>query len=287
MKHLKTIYFVCSLILLGLFTSCEQDNIGTLYEKLEGVSFANTNLTSATVQPNNPTFTVDVFRGDVSGTLSGSVTMKAILPDKTELSGCTVSDYSFAAGETKTTVTVNVDPLPIGVELKVQLSIPKEAVSLDGISTTNVTVNKSYVWTSLGKGKYIDNWASGVEYEVEIQKAEGFDRYRAITPYVQTLKHDDGDWGDWIASSSAPYVEFWTVENNLVRFATFFIGVNYQADTKQPIYAYHASSFANLSPAFSKWLDAKRVQLAPYYYINNVGGWNKTQANGVIIITLP
>lgn len=287
MKHLKNIYVFFSLILIGSMLSCEQDNIGALYEEVKGVTFANTTLQNVTVQPNNPTFTVDVLRADASGTLSGPVSIKALLPNETELAGCTVSDYSFADGETKTTITVNVEPLIIGVELKVELSIPEASVSIDGVEKTTMTVNKSYVWESLGKGKYLDNWASGVEYEVEIQKAEGFDRYRVLNPYVETLKNDDGEWEDWIATSSAPYVEFWTTTDNLVTFAPFFIGINYQADAKQPIYAYHASAFQGLSPDFSKWLDAKTVQLAPYYYIDGLGGWNNTQRNGVIIITLP
>jgi hypothetical protein len=29
------------------------------------------------------------------------------------------------------------------------------------------------------------------------------------------------------------------------------------------------------------------LQLAPYYYINGVGGWNYTEYDGVIVITLP
>ena len=38
---------------------------------------------------------------------------------------------------------------------------------------------------------------------------------------------------------------------------------------------------------FSKKIDAKTYQLAPYYYINGLGGWNYTEYNGVILIALP
>ena len=37
----------------------------------------------------------------------------------------------------------------------------------------------------------------------------------------------------------------------------------------------------------TKFLDAKTIQLAPYYYIDGLGGWNYTQKNGIITITLP
>lgn len=287
MKHFNKIYFVFSVLLLGLLASCEQENIGPKYESKEGLTFVNKALNAATVDPNNTKFTVDLFRSDASVALSGPVTFKAVLPNKTELSGVTVSDYSFAVGEAKTLITVDVNPLPIGVVLDLTLTIPEELASVNGITTTNIKVNKAYIWESLGKGTFLDNWSSGVEYPVEILKADGFDRYRVLNPYVETLKNDDGEWGDWIATSSAPYIEFWTTENNLVSYSRFFLGLNYQADDKQPIYAYHPSSFANIGVTFNKWIDSKTVQLAPYFYIDGVGGWNQTQKNDQIIIKLP
>lgn len=287
MKRFKKIYFVCSLLLLGFLSSCDQENIGPKYENKEGLTFANKVLNAETVDPNNTKFTVDLYRTDGSTPLSGPVTLKAVLPNKTELAGVTVTDYSFAVGETKTLITVDVNPLPIGVVLDLTLSIPEELASVSGITTTALKVNKAYIWQSLGQGKYVDNWISGVEYPVEILKAEGFDRYRAVQPYKETMAKDDGDWGDWIDTSTVPYVEFWTTENSLVSFASFYTGLNYQADSKQKIFAHHPSAFANIGVTFNKWLNSKTVQLAPYYYIDGLGGWNQTQKNDQIIITLP
>lgn len=293
MKNLYNTYFLCSLFLLTLFVSCEQDNVTTTYKETDGITFSTSSLPKATVQPNAPEFTVDLFRGSTSGEQSGTINIKAYFPgedDKdpvTPFEGAKVSGYSFKDGESITRITINIEPLDIGKNLTIELSIDKSEVSPNGIGSTKIIANKDYNWTSLGKGKYLDNWASGVEYEVEIRKAEGYNRYRVMNPYVETLKNDDGEWEDWIATSSAPFVEFWTVDNNLVRFSTFFIGVNYQADSKQPINAYHPLSFQDLSPNFNKWIDDKTVQLAPYYYVSGLGGWNNTQINNVIIITLP
>lgn len=293
MKNIYKIYFVCSILLIGLLTSCEQDNMNTLYDEPDGVTFTNSTLTSVTVQPNEPTFEVDVLRANGSGTLSGSVDVEAFIPAAkadeadTPFEGITVTNFAFAEGETKTTITVNAEPLEIGVVIRVELSFTEVGLSLDGEGSTTVTVNKDYNWQPIGTGKFVDNWASGVEYEVEFVKAEGFDRWRALAPYDETLENDDGDWTDWIGTSTPSHVEFWTVENDLIRFSTFYLGVNYEAEMSQPIYVYHPSSFANQPVEFNKWLDDKTVQLAPYYYIDGVGGWNNTAANGVIIITLP
>lgn len=56
---------------------------------------------------------------------------------------------------------------------------------------------------------------------MEILKAEDFDRYRAVEPYAETMKNDDGEWEDWIATSMPPFIEFWTTEGSLVSFASF------------------------------------------------------------------
>ena len=138
-------------------------------------------------------------------------------------------------------------------------------------------------------GTFQDNWALGGTYSVEIQKAQGFYRYRVIDPYKEGLTNDDGAWENWIAMGTrCPYIEFWETGNDgLILFNNFALGINYQAVASQPIRAYHASSFSGTDSSFSKKVDAKTYQLAPYYYINGVGGWNNTEYDGVIVITLP
>jgi hypothetical protein len=103
------------------------------------------------------------------------------------------------------------------------------------------------------------------------------------------LTNDDGELGNWIAlGTRCPYIEFWeTGEGDLVMFNNYAIGANYQAVASQPIRAYHASSFSGLTPEFSKKVDSKTYQLAPYYYISGLGGWNYTEYDGVVVITLP
>ena len=289
MKYLNKINVLSSFLTLCLFASCNQDQEGPEYAG-EGVAFSSSTLASVVVSPNDPTYTVDIFRADASTAQTGSVSITAVLADKnkTPLDGCTVSDYSFAAGEEMTTVTVNVEPLAIGIELNVTLKIADTNIAVGGTGAASMVVSKDYNWQLLGKGTYTDNWSSGVTYDVDIYKAEDFDRYRVMDPYTESLKNDDGDWGDWISLGTVcPHVTFWTVTDGTVSFSPFSMGLNYEANNSQPIYAYPPTAFAGLSSAFNKWIDAKTIQLAPYYYIDGVGGWNNTAANGVIIITLP
>lgn len=289
MKYLNKITVLLSFLTLGLLTSCDQDQEGPEYTG-QGVTFSSGTLTSVVVSPNAPTFTVDILRTDVSTAQSGSVSLTAVLADKdkTPLAGCTVSDYSFAAGEGIATVIVNVEPLAIGIELNLTLSIADNNIAVSGTNKTSLVVSKDYNWQLLGKGTYTDNWSSGVTYEVDIYKAEGFDRYRVMDPYTESLKNDDGEWGNWISLGTVtPHVTFWNTTDGMVTFSPFAMGINYQGDNSQPIYAYPPSAFVGLPSTFNKWIDAKTVQLAPYYYIDGVGGWNNTAADEVVVITLP
>jgi hypothetical protein len=119
-------------------------------------------------------------------------------------------------------------------------------------------------------------------------KADGFDRYRIMSPYKEYLASAQGaaDWDNWIASSSPDFIEFYT-EDGIIYYDDFFIGLNYDGDKNQPIYACHPTSFKEISSEHNKWIDAKTAQFAPYYYIQDLGGWNNTQYDGVIVITLP
>lgn len=290
MKYLNKTAVLLSFLALGLLSACDQDQMGEEYTTGAGITFNCSSLPSVAVPANDPTFTVDVYRSNTQGTLTGSVSIEALQGDKnkTPLSGCTVSDYAFADGESKTTVTVNVEPLPVAVELTVTLTLSDEnSIAVGGTAKTKVIVNKDYSWVLLGTGTYTDNFAIEVTYNVEVYRAEGFDRWRVKEPYTEGIVNDDGGNGNWCDPNNVPnYVTFWNA-GDLVRFDPFSIGLNYQGDKTCPIYAYPAYYFNGIKEGYSKWVDSKTVQLAPYYYIDGVGGWDYTQYDGVVVITLP
>lgn len=270
---------------LCVFTSCEQDNEGAIYNAdNQGVSFTF-NAFELSAPANNPIVSVPVYRAVAGDALTSSITVT------TEAPGVTApSSISFAAGESQTTIDINLgDQLGVGQIVEITVKLNDADASVGGIAEATVSAYKEYVFESLGMGKFQDNWALGGTYSVEIQKAQGFDRYRVMDPYKEGLTNDDGDWQNWISMGTrCPYIEFWeTGEGDLVRFNNFALGINYEGAASQPIRAYHASSFSGTVPTFSKKLDAKTYQLAPYYYINGLGGWNYTEYNGVILIALP
>jgi len=288
--------FGMAIVAAALFTSCNKDVEGAIYngQGNAGVSFTAATLSTVEVPASNPVFEVEIVRGNTAAAATGSVTA-SLKAGSTDISGVTVSDFNFAAGENMTTVKVNIDPLEVGVQGTLTLTLSDADASVGAVKAATMKVSKAYEWESLGKGTYTDAWTTGsdnypdgVTASVEIMKAKGFDRYRIMAPYKEYLASSEGanSWGNWIASSSPAYVEFYT-EDDIIYYDDFFIGLNYEGDKSQPIYACHPSGFKDISSDHNKWLDDKTAQFAPYYYIDGVGGWNNTQYDGVIIITLP
>ena len=288
--NMKTTKYLFGLVfaVMAMLTSCNKDNEGAIYNSDNGaVSFTSTNLGSVTVLPNEPTFEVEIVRGNTSNDLSGKITSFSLFV-KSSLEGVTVSDYSFKAGENKTTVKVDVTTLAIGDVLTVNLKIDDSQVSIGGNASTTIKVNKAYNWISLGTGTFTDNFCIGdIAYNVEIQKAEGFDRWRVIAPYDESIKNDDGGNGDWLAGEAAPYIEFWLTDEGYVDYNPFFTGLNYSANSGNPIYSYSPVAFG-IDPKYNKFIDDKTIHLSPYYYIPALGGgFDKTNEDGMIVITLP
>lgn len=286
---INKILFGFAIVMAALFTSCNKDNEGAIYNNQggAGLSFTASTLSSVEVPASNPVFDVEIVRGNIVGAASGNLTATLKVGDN-ELPGVTVSGYNFADGQNSTTVSVNVSPLEVGVVGSLTLTIADADASVGAIKSATMKVSKAYEWESLGKGAFVDNFFGFVS-EPEIMKAKGYERYRVMAPCEDyRLNPDPSD--TWVASWSAPYIELW-VEDGLVFFDKYFTGQNYDGDKTCPIYVYHPSAFSDLnSPEFwqhSKFLSDKVIQLAPYYYIDGLGGWNKTQTDGMILIQLP
>ena len=286
---LNKVLFGLTIVAAALFSSCNKDNEGAIYSNQgnAGVSFTASTLATVEVPASNPVFDVEIVRGNTVGAATGNLT--ATLKAGNEvIPGATVSAFNFADGQNSTTVSVNIAPLAVGVAGTITLTIDDADASIGGVKSTTMKVSKAYEWKSLGKGYFLDNFF-GMESEPEILKAEGFDRYRVIEP-CEPYRIANADTDSWVASSSAPFIEFW-VEDGLVFWDEWFTGQNYDGDKASPIYAWHPSAFSSLNdPEFwqySKFLDEKTIQLAPYYYIDGVGGWNYTQKDGVVYIVLP
>lgn len=290
MKYINKLTLALVVLCMGLLTACNQDQEGAIYQPNNAeLSFNSSALEDVAVPAGNPVYNLEVFRGNVNATPQGkpsfSVTVKQN-GQNVELEGCTISDYQFEEGASRGYVAINVSPLAVGVNANVTVKIDDADLSAGGVQTTSFSICKEYDWVSLGMGTFTDYFTIGdVTYNVEIQKAEGFDRWRVIDPYAESIKNDDGDNGDWLDTAACPYIEFWNIGDGLVSFNPYYIGLLYQGDPSAKIYAYPATALGLTN--ISGWADEKTVLLAPYYYVPALGGGFNYATQYTARITLP
>lgn len=205
MKYIKSLFSILMVLSLCVFTSCDQENEGAIYDaNNQGLSFTF-NSFELSAPANNPVISIPVYRAVTNDAFTSSITVT------TDAQGVSApSSISFAAGEKETTIEINLgDQLGVGEIIDITIKLNEADASIGGVSETVVSAYKEYVFESLGMGTFQDNWALGGTYSVEIQKAQGFDRYRVIDPYKEGLTNDDGDWQNWIAMGTrCPYIEF-------------------------------------------------------------------------------
>ena len=113
---LNKVLFGLTVVAAALFSSCNKDNEGAIYNKQgnAGVSFTASTLATVEVPASNPVFDVEVVRGNTVGAATGNLTVTLKAGDEV-IPGATVSAFNFADGQNSTTVSVNIAPLAVGV----------------------------------------------------------------------------------------------------------------------------------------------------------------------------
>ena len=272
-----------------MLSSCNQDQEGPRYTSENvGLSFTFDSF-EMSAPATDPVLSVSVYRSNSDAEYTAPVTVAVEDKKGNPVEGVTAdSSVSFAAGSNEGILKVNLgDRLAVGQVVIITVALNKEDVSVGGVAKTKITAFKEYVFKSLGTGKFVDNWASGVVYDVEIQKAEGFNRYRVIDPYKESL--GSFEIPSWVAiNTRCPYIEFWEVGDGLLMFKPFATGLNYEGSGSQAILAVHPSQLGEKVVQFNKRLDEKTFQLAPYYFVEALGGgFAMHTMDEVILIQLP
>ena len=153
--------------------------------------------------------------------------------------------------------------------------------------------------------KIRQEWKAETQVEIqECDQKEGV--YRVAKPY---LAYDgdnyfdmSGKMDDWLeltvhkAGDKIGDVE--VTKDNLVTYPIYSTGAIHPNYTDDVLVLVHPSSFTSLSgnennfthnyvAEFKEDGSIGRIQLAPFYYMMNYGGWNKSQEDGMIEIYFP
>ena len=301
MKSIK--YLVWSLILVagGVFTACTEDGTYQPAEK-EGntVYFA---AGTATISVSEQTSAdISVLRSDDSEAATVALTVSAddVLTVPTSV--------SFAAGSKEAKLTVSFDPeaLEYDEDYTAELTIADpESTSLYGASTITVTVTRPAPWVSLGMGLFYDSFIFYDPYEVEFQQNQLYPtNFRLVAPYTEGLQNEEEGY-DYDGLES-PYLNFYLMkpgnklnETSITKEGLVYFDrtrIFYHPNYDDHVWAFHPSEFTNFQTEESwsyntviSWQDDAHtlpavIELAPYYYIPGVGGWNQTTSPTITIV---
>lgn len=287
MNILKKISAAASIIAVAMLSSCSDKGYWDEAPLKQGLSFPCETY-NQTLLPGENEIVIPITRTVDNGAQTVNVTFT---PGKDCPTDITVpSDVTFAAGSLSTDLVIKVTEANPPYVYSGSLELDASAsYSGNNILTLNCPVD--YNWISLGTGTFLDAFVMGdmEPFPVDIEKAEGFERYRVLDPYVGY--YTDGgkeDNGDWYASNGPESIVFWETENGTLGFNPWFTGLIYKGVKGQNINAYPWNAFnpsADIADNLDIWYAPGFAVLSPVYYIPGVGSFG--QAQFAVQIELP
>ena len=309
--------FVALVALIGLtMTSCvNKYDYDAATASGEQVYFDNST-SKVALSKDATSFTVPVLR--VATTEAATIA----LTSKDESGIFTIpSSVSFAAGENKALVTIGYDPTKLEYDdfKSITLSLSDTSYGTPyGFSSLSFLAGIPSPFVTIGKAKFMDSWMYDAEtyFDVTLQQNEiNPDIYRIVNPYDEILVKG-GYSPNYVKKGPSEYLTFQLrhageevggailTRDNLVTFEPFRTGYyisDYDSgDTDGEVWGFHISDdtfhsswhveaayLKNCVAAYKEDGTPGQVNLAPWYYIIGLGGWNKSQEDKQIEIIFP
>lgn len=308
----KTILnLLLAIVAVAGFTACSSsDDYQRATVSGEQVFFPNTLPSTQNISFDKSSFTIAVGRQNTSGSLSVSITATG----ETEKFSIP-SSVTFADGSNLTELTVGYDPdaLEYGEFHSMTLAIADESLQTPyGAASYTFSVGIPEPFVSLGKGKLMDGFFfGGAEAEVEILQNEvNPNVFRILKPYngiTNNLDPTAGDVEDYLGSE---YMDITLLqpgdvvagETITAERTVLFTETNtgyFHPSYEQWLKIYHPSDGFSSTKTADTWghnrvlayqedgVTPGQIQLAPFYYLDDIGGWNASQVDGSIVITFP
>lgn len=293
--------------LLGLtamvMSSCsDNDDYQWATASGEQVYFSNELPASYEISFDASSFTIPVSRVNTSSSITVPVSIES---DGNFFSA--PSSIQFAAGESTANLTISYDPdsLVYDAYKNAKLTIGKEYSTPYGKDTYSFKAGIASPYKSIGKGTFTDNfWFEASTSVTIMQNTENPSEFRIMDPFNGLAKAAETS----LDGNQDPYIQLTILKkgetyrgveitrDGLVGYGllnTGYFHPDYSADVLM-VYPGMFSSLQNEDVyAYNyvvEWQEnglPGRIQLAPYYYMDGVGGWNNTTSDGVVIIDFP
>lgn len=302
MKSIKSILFTAVAALVVLTSCSNSDDYSYAPGEQSPGSYVTAPKTSFVFTPDQEqVITLNVGRTEYSQ--AGEATLEGNNP-----AFQVPASVSFEAGEKEKPISIPFT-LDIGktTKLTVKVTSPTSYYAPDSVV---VTVKCDYVWNRLGVGTYADNFLFEEPNPVIIQQCDDVpNMYRVVAPYkgavlgsgIEALYPSADAIDLTIYKAGDEYAGQVLDYDDMVGYAAINTGTDVGYDSEVIVY-HPASGFSNHGTPdtwkYNKVLAYQEtesngvklpgiIQLAPYHYMEGVGGWNHADQDGVIIITFP
>lgn len=260
MKIFKQIGIATSLLTIALLTSCSDKGYWDEAPLEHGYSFNSANF-SKNLNPGPQEVKVTLHRSVTTAAESVEV---SFTPGKGCPGDITVeSPVTFEAGATTADVILHIANANPPYTYSGILTFNGDA-SYAGISKCTLKMPVEYLWEPMGTGKFCDAFVmDDVISDVEILKAQGFNRYRVMNPYKDFYENGGAAaYGDMYGSNGSEYIEFWETSDGLLTFSPWNTGLIYQGKKEQTIVT------AVGVKGFDIWDEPGHAYLSPVYNIS-------------------
>ena len=271
------------------------------------VYFHETISTDVPVTEAEPNFSIDFYR--VSSESEDVVELK-LEAEEGVLELFEMPDFvTFAAGSKVATLQCKAlfpddEHMPYDKVFPVKISVAKaEDATLYAYSSLTFNIVRPAPWKSLGMGKMMDAFIydNKTYFEVEIQQNELDDtRFRVVKPYDEMLELGGYIAGGAYSAGPSEYFEFqilpvgydfkgYIVQKELVMYDDVRTGY-YHPTYAAEVYAVHPIYFKNGVLDYNAVLDYQKnglpgeVSIAPFYYMDGIGGWDKSGSTCISIL---
>ena len=260
--------------------------------------FSSDQATSVNISHTTQSVSIDVFRVETG---SASTATVSVVDESGLISSASSVTANFAAGSNKATLTFPITPSDweFAKNYPVNFTIFDESTPY-GKSELTVTYKYPTPLKSLGKAQLTENYFTGQTFTPQVYQSEIDPNEYHLQKFMGAKSEDliihvtkAGDKFGNVSFTQAGLVYFDDAWSGIT-----YADVNSNGKPDQHIDVCHPAGFKSYSTDESKWAGSKVVlfqdngipavvEIAPFYYISGLGGWDLTQNPANITIIFP
>ena len=255
--------------------------------------FSADQATAVNITPTTQSVSVDVFRVETG---SASTATVSVVDESGLISSASSVTANFAAGSNKATLTFPITPADweFAKGYPVTFTIFDESTPY-GKSEVTVTYKYPTPLTLLGNAVVTETYLTGGQFKAAVYRSdidpneyhiEKFMGSKAKTLIIHVTKPGDEFGGKTFTKADLVYYD--DTDSGLT-----YASVGGSSD--DPIYVCHPAGFKSTGDSEEKWIYNRValyqengipaiVEIAPFYYMFGLGGWNKTTAPTITIV---